>query len=210
MGRLLGDTTGIHLQLCQTSTELADRTVKLAEIGSLFACQRLRRIFVLACIGIFVRINKVDVVDDESFRDFWGTIAEGDLAEDTIGECFAQILAVRDVGGQEYYMSDVAGRQPCRPLRNLFINHGGAGLVALVEEVLDDHDGASFGVVFEVFVIAQLGVFVILRASFQGNGLEGGCRVVPDLAQLVFECLRESSLDASRSLGGKVNQLLWC
>ena len=76
-----------------------------------------------------------------------------------------------------------------------------------MEEVLDDHDGASFGVVFEVFVIAQLGVFVILRASFQGNGLEGGCRVVPDLAQLVFECLRESGLDASRSLGGKVNQL---
>jgi hypothetical protein len=79
-----------------------------------------------------------------------------------------------------------------------------------MEEVLDDHDRASFGVVFEVFVIAQLGVFIILRASFQGNGLEGGCRVVPDLAQLVFECLRESSLDASRSLGGKVNQLLWC
>ena len=78
-----------HLQLRQTPTQLADDLVQLAEVVTPLACLGLGTILIFALIILLVRVDEIDVVDDEALGYFWGAVAERDDSEYTIWKCFA-------------------------------------------------------------------------------------------------------------------------
>ena len=60
-----------HLQLRQAPTQLANDCVQLAKIIAPFACLGLRTILIFALIILLIRIDEINMVDDEALCHFW-------------------------------------------------------------------------------------------------------------------------------------------
>lgn len=109
------------------------------------------------------------------------------MAEDAIWEGFAEGFGEGDVVGEENDVGGVGEGELGGPFGEFVVDERGAGVGVAVEEVFNYHDGAVFGVGFEVFVVTQFGVLVVSFAGFQGDVLQRGGGFGPDLYELVFE-----------------------